>query len=230
MSARLEKFKTVSRFKVDPALAEHWDFDARSNGDKNIKSQITQAKRTATALRKSITKFVNIRQEHETAIKAAANAMDALVNELTALIQWAKAYKAFCEAEYERERLEDLETIAQARWGKDAAALQFEADLIQELSTLDGRASFAQWVHSNGEHTDVDLKKISPCVDHIRDGKTLRERMAATVEENRRSTDNKWGTVHGLNLICSWRIHELYLAHRKEIASKTAGILKGFAA
>ena len=147
------------------------------------------------------------------------------------LIPWAKSYKAFCEAEYKRERQEELESIAQTRWGSDAAAMQFEVDLIHEMNTDDGRLAFAQWLHSIGEHTDVDLKNVRPCVDRIElDGATMRERMAATVEQNRRSTDNKWGAREGVMVICAWRTHESYLAHRKDIAAKTKGILQGFTA
>lgn len=230
MSAHLDKFNTLSRIKVDFALAQRWDYDVRSNGEKNIKLQIAQAKRTATTLQKAINQFSNIRPEQKLAIKAAASAMQALAKELLPMVAWAKAYKAFCEAEYKRERAVELEAIAQARWGSDPSALQFEVDLIQELNTDDGRLSFAQWLHSMGEHTDVALNNVRPCVDRILEGKTLRERMAATVNENKRSTDNKWSAIDGLKVICSWRIHERYLAHRKEIAAKTKGILKGFTA
>jgi hypothetical protein len=229
MSARLEKFKTVSRLNVDPALAEHWDFDVRSNGDQHIKQQIAQAKRTSTTLKKSLLQFSKIRPEHELAIKAAANAMDALSAELASFVPWAKAYKSFCDAEYKRERQEELESIAQARWGEDAASIQFEVDLINEMNTEDGRLAFAQWLHSVGQHRDVNLKNVRPCVNRIEDGSTMRERMAATVENNRRSTDNKWGAHDDLRVICSWRTHESYLAHRKDIAAKTEGLLKGFA-
>lgn len=230
MSVRLDKFTAQTHINVDPALAECWDFDARSHGEKNIKAQIKQAKRTATTLRKSLVQFSKIRPEHELAIRAAASAMDALGKELASLIPWAKAFKAFCEAEYQREQQEEMESIAQARWGDDAAAIQFEADLIHELNADDGRLAFAQWLHSVGEHTDVDLKNVRPCVDKILDGRTMRERMAATVLENKRSTDNKWGTLQGLMVICSWRTHESYLAHRRDVAARTVGILKGFTA
>jgi hypothetical protein len=230
MSARLDKFIALSRIKVDPALAQRWDYDARTSGEKHIKQQISQAKRTATMLQKAITQFSNIRPEQELAMKAAASAMQTLAKELVPMVAWAKAYKEFCEAEYKRERAEELEAIAEARWGSDPSALQFEVDLIQELNTDEGRLSFAEWIHSINEHTDVTIKRIRPCFDRILDGKTLREGMAATVHENKRSTDNKWAAMDGLTVICSWQTHELYLAHRKEIAAKTKGILKGFSA
>ena len=230
MSARLDKFTSQTRIRVDQSLAQRWDWDASSHGEKNIKTQITQARRTATTLRKAIGQFANIRPEHELAINAAASAMDALAKELTPMVAWAKAYKAFCTKEYERERQDELESLAQSRWGDDAVALQFEVDLILELNTEDGRLAFAQWLHSVAEHTDVAIQKISPCVDRILEGETLRERMAATVKEHIRDTDTKWNARDGLTVICSWRSYERYLAHRKDIAKKTNGILKGFAA
>lgn len=230
MSAMLVKFQSMCRVSVDPALAQRWDYDVRAHGEKNIKLQIAQAKRTATTLHKASLQFSNIRPEQELAIKAAATAMSALANELVPMLAWAKAYKKFCDAEYQREKVEQLEATASARWGNDAAALQFEADLIQELSTADGQLAFAQWLHFKGRHTDVALQNISSCVGHLGEGRTLRERVAATLQNEKGQTDNKWPAMKGLNVICSWLTYEQYLAHRKEVAAKTQGILKGFTA
>jgi len=230
MSALLDKFQSSYRVRVDPLLAGRWDYDVRVNGEKNIKLQIAHAKRTATTLNKAIQKFSNIRPEQERAIKAAASAMSALAKELLPLVAWAKAYKKFCEAEYLRQKTEELEVLAAARWGSDTAALQFEADLIQELATPDGKLAFAQWLHSKGQHTDVALENISPCADRLSEGRTLRERVAATVLNEQRNTDNQWASQQGPRVICSWRTYEQYLAHRKDVAAKTTGILKGFKA
>jgi hypothetical protein len=230
MSATLIKFQSKYRASVDPVLAARWDYDVRRNGEKNIKLQIAHAKRTATTLGKAIQRFSNIRPEQELAIKAAASAMSALAKELLPMVSWAKAYKKFCDAEYQREAAEELEAIAAARWGHDTAAMQFEADLIQELSTLDGKLAVAHWLHSQGQHTDVALQNISSCVGRLSEGRTLRERVAATVLSEKRNADNKWPGMNGLNVICSWRTYEQYLAHRKDVAAKTTGILKGFAA
>ena len=230
MSAMLDKFQSKYRVSVDPLLATRWDYDARINGEKNIKLQIAHAKRTATTLDKAITKFSNIRPEQELAIKAAASAMRALVKEMTPMVAWAKAYKTFCEAQYQREKSEELEAIASARWGNDTAALQFEADLIRELFTSDGKLAFAQWLHSKGEHRDVALPNISSCMDRLYEGRTLREQVSATINNEKGRTDNKWPGMKGLTVICSWLTYERYLAHRKDVAATTTGILKGFAA
>lgn len=228
MSARLEKFKSIARIRVDPVLAERWDFDMRSRGEVTIKGQIAQARRTATTLRKASLQFSKIRPEHELAINAAVSAMVALAKELEPMVAFAKAYKAFCDQEYKRERAEELESIANARWGSDAQALQFEADLVLELGTNEGKLSFGQWLHSIGEHTDVPLANISCCIGQLENGATLRERMALTIETEKRSTDNKWPGRDGLRVICSWRTYERYLAHRKEVAQTASGILKAF--
>ena len=227
MSARLTKFMAQTRIKVDPALAERWDFDARSNGDHTIKQQIANAKRTATTLEKAIKQFSNIRPEQELALKAAASAMRSLAAELAPLAAWGKAYKAFCEGEYKRERSEALEAIAAARWGADTSALQFEADLVQELASQDGRLVFAQWLHSVGGHTDVALENISCCIGGLQAGGTLREQLAATIEQDLRATDNKWGAMRGLVAICGGRTYERYLAHRKDVAARTSAVLAG---
>lgn len=227
MSSRLTKFMMQTRIKVDPTLAERWDLDARCNGDHTIKQQIAQAKRTATALQKATAQFSNIRPEQELALKAAASAMRSLASELAPMAAWAKAYKAFCDAEYKRERLEALEAIAEARWGADENALQFEVNLVQELSTRDGKLAFAQWLHATGGHTDVALDNISCCIDGLKAGSSLREQLAATIDEDRRATDNKWSGMRGPAVICGWRTYERYLAHRKDVASRTSALLAG---
>lgn len=114
MSAMLVKFQSMYRVSVAPALAQRWDYDVRDNGEKNIKLQIAQEKRSATTLHQASLQFCNIRPAQEQAIKAAA--------------------------------------------------LQFEADLIQELSSADARLAFAPWRHAQGRHTDVALQNISSCV------------------------------------------------------------------
>lgn len=57
MSALLEKFQSSYRVRVDPLLAGRWDYDARRNGEKNIKLQIAQARRTAKMLRPARREF-----------------------------------------------------------------------------------------------------------------------------------------------------------------------------
>ena len=228
MSSRLAKFESTSRMRIDPELAARWEIDVRYNGDANIKIQISQAKRTATTLKKALTQFAKIRPEQELALKAAASAMTSLASELAPMLPWAKAYKAFCDAERVRENIEDLETLAVARWGNDAAAVQFEVDLVQELGTKDGQMAFAQWLHSRQEHTDVPLNSISCCMDRLGNGSNVRQKLADRLREERRTTNNQWGTREGMRLIASFATYERYLAHRKEIAVKAEGILKSF--
>ncbi len=227
MSKLLEKFQSTTRIRVDPGLAERWDLDVSYHGDTNIKLQIAQAKRTATTLKKALLQFSKIRPEQELAIRAASSAMATLASELAALLPWAKAYKAFCDAERIRENLEELEALATARWGDDTAAIQFEADLVQELGTPDGRLAFAQWLHARREHTYVPLSGISCCVERLGNGANLRMKLAHMVREERRTTNNEWGTQQGMRLIASFATYERYLAHRKEVASKTVDFLKG---
>lgn len=225
MSSRLAKFESISRIRVDPELAARWEYDARYNAELNIKVQVAHAKRTATTLKKALTQFKKIRPEQELALQAAASAMTSLAMELAPLVPWAKAYKTFCDAERARENIEELEALATARWGTDDAAVQFEADLVKELGTKEGRMAFAQWLHSRNEHTDVSLDGISSCIDRLGEGSTVRQKLAFRLREDRRATDNQWGT----RLIASFATYERYLAHRKEVAATALSILKSFA-
>jgi hypothetical protein len=232
MSDRLEKFLSLNKTKVDRSLAQRWDFDVQRNGEVHIKAQIAQAKRTGTMLTKASSQFSNVRPEQELALKAAVSTMRQLALELEPLVPWAKAYRAFCVSEWKREEAEELEAIAQTRWGGDETALRFEADLVLELATKEGQSEFGQWLHSLGEHLDVPVVNMRACMEQPseRVGVTLRERMASEIKRNGRDRDNKWGAQQGMMLICSFRTYERYLAHRKDIAAKAAAMLKGFAA
>lgn len=228
MSSRLAKFASTSRIPVDPELAARWEHEVSIFGEAPIKNQVAHAKRTATTLSKALTQFKKIRPDQELALNAAASAMRSLATDLKALMPWARAYKAFCNAELARENFEYLEKIAAARWGNDAAALQFEADLVQELGTEDGRLAFAKWLHSRHEHMDVPLNAISCCMERLGTGSNLRQKLADRVREERRTTNNQWGTGERMRLIASFATYERYLAHRKGVASEASNILRSF--
>lgn len=228
MSSRLAKFASISRIGVDPELAARWEFEVSREGEAPIKNQVAHAKRAATTLSKALTQFKKIRPEQELALNAAASAMRSLATDLAALVPWARAYKAFCDAERARENIEDLENIAAARWGNDAAALQFEADLVQELGTKDGQLAFAQWLHSRREHMDVPLNAISCCMERLGTGSDLRQKLADRIREERRTTDNQWYRGEDVRLIASFATYELYLAHKKGVAAEASIILRSF--
>jgi len=64
------------------------------------------------------------------------------------------------------------------KYGPEGAKAQFEADLIQELSSADGRLAFAQWLHSKGQHTDVAAVRLRALArqvgaPHMRLGQTV---------------------------------------------------------
>jgi hypothetical protein len=228
MSSRLAKFASISRIPVDPELAARWEYEVSIFGEAPIKNQAAHAKRTATTLSKALTQFKKIRPDQELALNAASSAMRSLATDLKALLPWARAYKAFCDVERARENIEDLEKIAAARWGNDAAALQFEADLVQELGTEDGRLAFAQWLHSRHEHMDVPLNAISCCMERLGTGSDLRQKLADRVREERRTTDNQWYTGGRGRLIASFATYERYLAHRKGVSAEASIILRSF--
>lgn len=226
--SRLSKYLEKNMIPVSRELVDRWESDIRHYGDTNIKAQVSHAKRTATTLSKAMGQFSHMSPEQELAIRAAASAMRSLAEDLAPLAKWAAKYKAFCDAERKREHAEDLERLAFERWGNDATAVQFEADLVHELGTKDGCLAFAEWLHSNGLHLDVPLEGISCCIERLGNGATLREKLADQIRENRRDSDNRWRTLHGERLIASFETYERYRAHRKDVAAKAAGILKSF--
>lgn len=224
----LQRFLALTQKKADAELIRRWEWDARFYGDENIKKQLATAKRTATSMLNATKQFSNLKPEHEAAIKTAAGALRALVAELTSLAAWAKDYGAFCKETFRREADAELEVIAQERWGQDVAAVQFEADLMREIGTQEGRFSFGQWVHSTGRHLDVKIENIAPAIDRLQAGPTERAQAALTVQEtkDRCRTTHRWNGMHGPSVVCSWADYEAYLIYRKEVAQTSARIVQ----
>ena len=52
MSDLLARFQAQTRRKADSDLIRRWEWDARYHGDKNIKIQASNAKRSATQMQK----------------------------------------------------------------------------------------------------------------------------------------------------------------------------------
>lgn len=227
MSKYLSKFLAQTRRKANPELIDRWEWDARTNGDKNIKAQLANARRTATSLSKAGGQFSNLRPEHDLAIKAAVSAMQALASELAPLAAWAKDYKVFCDAEAKKQHAADLESIALKRWGNNDAAVQFESDLMQELGTHAGRVAFANWAHSAGMYVNVAVEEISCTVDGLRHGESQRARAASTVEQNiSRTAPHRWTGLRGPCVVASWNDYEAYVSYRREVAKTTARIVQ----
>ncbi|MDM0029101.1 hypothetical protein [Variovorax saccharolyticus] len=226
MSDYLSRFQAQTRRKADPELVRRWEWDARYHGDKNIKNQASNAKRTATSMQKACEQFSNLKPEHELAIKAAASALRSLAEELALLAAWAKDYHAFCAAEWKKQETQELESLAQQRWGQNDQALKFECDLIAELGTTEGQRTFAHWCHGAGRYEDCKIEEISCRVDCLLPGPTDRIRAAITVRQgNDRAMANKWEGRNGPTVICSWADYEAYLAYRKEVARASARIV-----
>ncbi|MCV2219488.1 hypothetical protein [Thauera sp. Sel9] len=65
MSDLLARFQAQTRRKADSDLIRRWEWDARYHGDKNIKIQASNAKRSATQMQKIKEQFSNLKPEHE---------------------------------------------------------------------------------------------------------------------------------------------------------------------
>ena len=226
MADYLTRFQCTTWRKADPELIARWEWDARFNGDKNIKSQSSNAKRSATTMQKMCEQLSNMKPEHELALKAAASALRAMADDLQVLAAWAKDYFVFCTAERKKEEDARLETLAQGRWNDDEQALTFETDLIEELGSADGRMAFAHWCHAVGKYGQCALDSISCRVDRLLPGPSLRHRAALTIEQGKdRIAANVWEGRSGPTVICSWSDYEAYLAYRKEVAKASARIV-----
>lgn len=221
MSTYLERFKT--RRKVNSELAQRYEHDASYFGDKHIKNELANAKRTATSLAKASAAFSYLRPEQKLALDAATSAMRSLARDLAELALWAKDYAAFCVIEREREHVESLEKIAERRWSNDTNALSFEAGLLSELETKEGKCALGDWFHGRGLHKDVDRLEFSVRLDSTptpRKNYTLKLNTAAVLEGLNRGSPHKFSsfTSDKWYYVCGWQDYEEYLAWRKSVA------------
>lgn len=224
-----------NRSTLSHELLDRWERSARWRGAEEIKVQLASARRTLTLMEKAKNQFINLKPEQELAINAASSALRALVTELERVAEWASAYHAFfCRARSIEEE-SDLEAVAQARWGSDEQALQFETGLMDELASKDGKLVFAQWMHSARKYMQANLEDIEPpirCLESPRRGhayeprvETLRSRAAWTIRKARevRSRPHVWSSFRGTEcVICSFAEYEEYLKYRQQVAATAA--------
>ena len=229
MSTYTERFKT--RLRVNPELLERYEYDARYYGDKNIKNELASAKRTATSLSKASASFSYLRPGQKLALDAANSSMRSLANDLAVLQTWAKQYFAFCEIEREREHVESLEQLALKRWNNDDNALKFEAELLHELQTKDGKLALGDWFHGRGMHSDVAREEFSMQISTTPPKKiyslalntaTLLQHLAEqnALKSNAYSSKGTWWYVAG------WKDYEDYIEWRKTVAGVADSALK----
>ena len=228
MSTYLERFKT--RRKVNPELAQRYENDASYYGDKNIKNELASAKRTATSLAKASAAFSYLRPEQKLALDAATSAMRSLARDLGELALWAKDYAAFCALEREREDVERLEKLSEKRWSTDVDAINFEASILNELQTNDGKHALGDWFHGRGLHKDVSRDDFSLSFDTCPPNKKYSKRLHTAAlliglvhtrphKSNAYAWNGKWWYVGG------WQDYEEYLAWRKTVAGATAAAI-----
>jgi hypothetical protein len=211
MTSNLQKFQAQSKLSVAIDLQYKWESSAHCYGAKEIKVQIANARRVSTALKKAVSTFSDVKPEHRLSLDAAANAMQALVRELSPLVPWAESYKKFCDQERAIEHWKKLESIAAARWPNDEA-FQYELAIMKDLSTRDGAEAFAEWVRSTNRYPQSN--KFVCVFQRLADGHTDRERAAVTVYENKSSSGHAWGETQ----FTGWRDYEAYLVFRGAVA------------
>ena len=219
-----------SRHKVNPELIARYEGDARWHGDKNIKNELATARRTATSLGKASDVFGHLKPEHKLALDAATSAMRHLSNDLAQLVGWAKEYGAYCAKERARQDTAELEAIAEKRWGNDLKALAFEADVIAELQSRNGRDALGHWMHSIGLHTEVNPEDISFPFAKLSWNESYLQRavLARIIRDASTVKGQKWRGIRGTPYDLSWDQYEQYLAHRKAAAVAADKVLSGF--
>lgn len=146
---------------VNQELIEKYAFYAQYYGERDAKIDLACARRTATTLEKTARSFTQLSEKDHRALLETASAMRRLAGELQAIVTWAKAFFAHCERERKQEKDELCRAQAFLRWQGNAEACAFEASIIEELMTKEGRISFAQWMHSTGQYRSISPENFA---------------------------------------------------------------------
>ena len=229
----LERFMKQSgaRYaKLSADLIGRWAVDARYQGDKNIKTQVALARRTATMLGKSMVNISNLRSEQDLAIKSGASALREFADELEKIACWAKAFEQFSDQERINECNAALDCLAAERWGDDALTFAFELQIMSELETIDGKMVFSewfknqrfkslepdnsQWVHLPFDLCGLDLKKLE---------KICQRDLAKVIQSGVRA--HRTISFNNLHIHCSWQDYEAYLDYRKSVSAAVEKII-----
>jgi hypothetical protein len=149
----METFKYGRPLNME--LVEKYGYLAQFYGERDAKKDLAAARRTATSLDNAARSFTQLADKEKKALVDAASAMRRLAVDLQAIVIWAKAFLTHCESERKKESDALCQREAHARWNGDALACAFEASILEELGTNEGRISFANWMHSNGRYLDV---------------------------------------------------------------------------
>lgn len=110
-----EDYSALSREEV---IFKRFKNTSWTYGADLVKNKKSVVRRTATSLRSSMSEFEKVlTQEQCIAIQAAAAVFDQIGNDLEVVARMAAKYKADKDAEYERERLAELDSIADKFFG-----------------------------------------------------------------------------------------------------------------
>lgn len=225
-----DKYLTICRTRVDVELAAHWQYAMAREGGKPIKDEMAKARRAATSIKTLASTFLHLGEKRSAQLHEAAASLQQLADNLEPLARWAVGFQKFCIAERERERLQELDKQAHARWGDDDQAMEFEWQLIVEVCSEAGRQELANWLQSQGQYTGIDKGKFhqpftlySVKFDSIKD---MRRAAIGVILERSggvyKPTDISWDGKH-----CHVGVadYERYLAHRKQLAQATRVLL-----
>ena len=136
MSTLMTGFK--SRRQVNPELIDRYEWNARYHGDKDIKKELSTARRTATSLENACKQFGHLRPEHKLALDAATSAMRQLSADLSELVGWAKEYGVYCAAEHARQAAAELEAVAEKRRCNDQNCAGVDPGITTQAGLANG--------------------------------------------------------------------------------------------
>ena len=226
MSDLLARFQAQTKRKADPELIRRWEWDARYHGDKNIKTQATNAERSATSMQKSPEQFNNLKPEHELAINAAANALRSMAKELTLLAAWVKLPRLL-RSPMENGPGRQARSTGAGALGRQSACPQVRKRSAHRAGHHRQSAGLCGLVSCRRKYQDCKIEEIRCKVDRLFPGPTERIRAALTVQQgNDRTPANKWNGLRGPTVVCGWADYEAYLTYRKEVAETSAHIVR----
>ena len=146
--------------KADPKLVQNYLSSAPYYGDALVKRDLGQHKRTLTGLRKVLSKPELLDSSTTIALTAAIGGLEVQIKKLQTTCEWANELKAHFELDKQRKAGCNSVHFQASRWGDNRDAMNFELDLVRELTTRSGLADFCTWLHANNILSNVPTSQF----------------------------------------------------------------------
>ena len=223
----LQQFRpSVSAY---PELTKHYLSSATYYGDAVIKRDIVQHRRTLNGLKKVRTNSSVLDAVALASIESAITVIEEHIKKLVIAASWANELHAHYEMKLNHRAGRDSLLFQKTRWQGSKQAMEFELDLVRELTTRNGLADFCDWLHAKNLISCVPQAQFfgpfKVCATGQYEDQTL---VCALMDLHFKSSAMTPGPS-GSSYVFGWRDYCDHLQYRREQVMDVRAILKNIA-